>query len=1705
MKSRLVFTLLLLITLIGSLATPLAAQRPEDVETAPVKPAAEAPAEAALVAPDSGIQSLSGSYVEFDPSLGGDTCYLPGNTQTFCFRAESFTNDWEYVYNLWEKFPGDWTVNNVYVQGTPVCDSGGTWGTFGWSFQTPPYEVNIAHGRYHANPSDHCTAYYCFEVVAGTGVPDALESWYWSGDGYGNAPHHPCSDDNYAPAGQAACDEAIQPQAAIPPCVLDPIMLTPMEIEDQGCPCELQEHELTVWNNTGYDTDVNLTYALIQGDGTCEGPPSVFVPNDTTVPIIVNLDPVGEPDDVVVCEIYAEDAANPDNNDTSWIYKTLIAEGFDPAGWQLENIAGALSTQWGAGAVGTNPAAAGDVGYYMGGLAPASVLRPALQMYDPGTDTWTQLANMINPRFSPVAGWIDGLLYAGGGFDAAFIATNDLQVYNPATDTWDDTTYPDMPAARGGGSGGVGTCASGSGECLFHVGGGPDSQFANTTLETWQYDPGAMAWTQLDNKPAGSSPDGLTLGGGVACMGQVYVGGDYRGFHEFYRLDATQPSGSQWTQLANIPSGGGAMTPAMVCKEDWGKIVLIGGDSIGYWGDLYNNRVYVYDIATDTWEGPLDQTLNVGLLGSIGLHMYDKVWTFGGTNGSGPTEPVPHESLMQITCEPCPGGECTWTELVAEDFEAWPPADWTIVNYGGDCIWESTATTGRPNYAGGDGQAADADSDWCGSGTIMDTGLQTPLLDLSNALTATLQYVASYYDIGSGDYAAVNFNESGMWSNLLTWDENHDDHGPGELVTLDLPVGDPEAFAEFYYYAPDWDWWYQVDQVVISACLTTQPPPISAAKEAPLFATQGEVISYTIFVEGDDLGGAYMLDPLPAGVEYADNLSWNIGYAYYSPTVNTVFWEYNDKAPNAPAPAPRVDVAPLALPEGAGPTTASPQVQPVAVPAASPEDVLWDQPLSVVNQGAYVNQDFPDVPDYSAFLADDFVNDLAWEIQSIFVPGDGWNGFTTIMNATALTWQIYADNAGVPDGDPSGGGNAPFWTLTLPPTDPHVVVSNGTPGGYPSNVQLSLDPSVILPEGHWWLVFYPTMEFGLYGQYGRQPADTTNGYIGQFINPGGGFGLGTEWQNWTVLGATQQDIAFRIEGVPTQGPQQAIISFDVTVTGNVGDIIVNEGMAGLGDFVVGFAASTEIIGGAPDIVVDPMALSAELCPDETDTVDLSICNEGDADLEWSLREMTRSLGLGNAPLGPTDIGFAQDIGYISDNFVTFVLNDFPGQTILGQQTRPIYGMDFDSTATILYALDGDSNEFGVIDTANGAWTTIGPSTPSLGNWTGLTIDANDVIYASSTDCATSFALHTIDPATGVATLIATSPDITCLIDIAINADGEMYGHDLVTDAIYQIDPATAAATYIGPTGYLANYAQGMDFDADDGTLYIFLYQGSGNNVYGTVNLATGAVTPLAINNPLGEFEGAIAVPFQAVDVPWLSEDPTEGTLLPGECMTVGVTFDSTMMDPGEYLASLLILSNDPDTPEVEVPVTMTVLAPAEIVDVTYTAVGLEVAFDSTVAGSEPISYLWDFGDGETSADPDPTHVYTEAGCYLVTLTASNACTIDEWSEEICVAPLCEPVAGVDFSWAPEVGIVGEDVLFTAMEPITGTAPFTYTWDFGDDGTGMGITVTHVYAAADVYTVTLTVENECGMATAVHEVMVETGIMEIYVPVVLRNS
>ncbi|MEP7377972.1 MAG: PKD domain-containing protein [Chloroflexota bacterium] len=65
---------------------------------------------------------------------------------------------------------------------------------------------------------------------------------------------------------------------------------------------------------------------------------------------------------------------------------------------------------------------------------------------------------------------------------------------------------------------------------------------------------------------------------------------------------------------------------------------------------------------------------------------------------------------------------------------------------------------------------------------------------------------------------------------------------------------------------------------------------------------------------------------------------------------------------------------------------------------------------------------------------------------------------------------------------------------------------------------------------------------------------------------------------------------------------------------------------------------------------------------------------------------------------------------------------------------------------------------------------------------------------------------------------------------------------------------------------------------------------------------------------------------------------------------------------------------------------------------------LDVAFSDTSTGSID-SWSWDFGDGATSTDQNPSHTYAAAGDYLVSLTVANLGGADGETHTVTVAPL----------------------------------------------------------------------------------------------------
>jgi hypothetical protein len=65
---------------------------------------------------------------------------------------------------------------------------------------------------------------------------------------------------------------------------------------------------------------------------------------------------------------------------------------------------------------------------------------------------------------------------------------------------------------------------------------------------------------------------------------------------------------------------------------------------------------------------------------------------------------------------------------------------------------------------------------------------------------------------------------------------------------------------------------------------------------------------------------------------------------------------------------------------------------------------------------------------------------------------------------------------------------------------------------------------------------------------------------------------------------------------------------------------------------------------------------------------------------------------------------------------------------------------------------------------------------------------------------------------------------------------------------------------------------------------------------------------------------------------------------------------------------------------------------------------LTATFTAAITYTPPISYLWAFGDGATSSLPAPSHTYAAYGSYSFTLTVTDDCGSDVWSERVVLPP-----------------------------------------------------------------------------------------------------
>lgn len=131
---------------------------------------------------------------------------------------------------------------------------------------------------------------------------------------------------------------------------------------------------------------------------------------------------------------------------------------------------------------------------------------------------------------------------------------------------------------------------------------------------------------------------------------------------------------------------------------------------------------------------------------------------------------------------------------------------------------------------------------------------------------------------------------------------------------------------------------------------------------------------------------------------------------------------------------------------------------------------------------------------------------------------------------------------------------------------------------------------------------------------------------------------------------------------------------------------------------------------------------------------------------------------------------------------------------------------------------------------------------------------------------------------------------------------------------------------------------------------------------------------------------------------------------------------------------------------------------------------------STINSGSISSWLWKFGDGDTSVLQHPSHIYAGDGTYNVTLVLTSSHGFkDSITKAVTVYP--KPAANFTFTNKCQGTAIPVNNSSTIASP---GVINSWNWNFGDNATATGNSASHVYATPGNYTVTLIVSssNSC---------------------------
>lgn len=191
----------------------------------------------------------------------------------------------------------------------------------------------------------------------------------------------------------------------------------------------------------------------------------------------------------------------------------------------------------------------------------------------------------------------------------------------------------------------------------------------------------------------------------------------------------------------------------------------------------------------------------------------------------------------------------------------------------------------------------------------------------------------------------------------------------------------------------------------------------------------------------------------------------------------------------------------------------------------------------------------------------------------------------------------------------------------------------------------------------------------------------------------------------------------------------------------------------------------------------------------------------------------------------------------------------------------------------------------------------------------------------------------------------------------------------------------------------------------------------------------------------------------------------------------GVSFTPNFINDGDQVRVEMNSSYPcPTVPTVSSQVITVIVHPNPVVDcseVTNSYLGAQTGFNADVTvATPPYEYFWQFGDGGSSIDSNPSHLYGGTGTYnaSVEVTDTFGCsTLCSVPVDIILPPYV--YAGFDTIMNVQCGTT-EITFIDTSEGV----PNTWYWDFGDGNTSTIQNPTHSYSGSGPFTVTFAPSN-----------------------------